>query len=341
MRFVEPALVRAEKLFAKRLPGEEARRAAKDRLVADVAGDGVPAADLVIEAIFENREAKQTLYQQLEPRMRADAVLATNTSSIPLQELLTGLKDPQRFIGLHFFNPVAKLPLIEVVQTSSTSTAAMDGGLAFARQIGKLPVPCQSQPGFLVNRILAPYMAEALELAREGVPIAEIDHAAVDFGMPMGPVELADSVGLDIALSVARILGPVIGRPAAPELEKLVEAGHLGQKSGRGFYLYHDGRPVRPRGGGGEVRAEVQDRLVLSFLNEAADCLAEGVVADADLIDAGVIFGTGFAPFRGGPLHYARERGIHTIVSQLQGFEQRLGARFAPSAGWQRLGIAG
>ena len=333
---VQPALERAEKLFSKRLsdPGNLAETRA--RLVADVTGEGVRNADLIIEAIFEDRDVKQTLYRELEPRMKADAVLATNTSSIPLEELAPCLAKPERLIGLHFFNPVAKLPLVEVVSWPGSGSGAIAGGLSFTRQIGKLALPCKSSPGFLVNRILAPYMAEALELSREGVSYAEIDKAAVDFGMPMGPVELIDSVGIDVGLHVAEILSPLVGREVAPELKERVAAGHLGQKTGQGFYEYVDRRPVRPKGPV-PVNEQAQERLVAALVNEAAACLADGVVADADLVDAGVIFGTGFAPFRGGPLHFAKSRGINAMVSSLERLEDELGPRFRPSSGWRKL----
>ena len=337
MKYVEPALDRAAKLFAKRLRDPAEITATRERLRADVAGDGVSGADVVIEAIFENREAKQALYQELEPRMKAGAVLATNTSSIPLEELAPGLQHPERLIGLHFFNPVAKLPLVEVVKAAGSGAEAVAKGLLFTRKIGKLPLPCRSHPGFLVNRILAPYMAEALEMVGEGVPLAAIDQAAVDFGMPMGPVELMDSVGLDVALHVAKILAPVAGRSVAPELEELVDAGRLGKKSGQGFYLYSHDKPVKPPDTGGPIDTDVQDRLILAFINEAVACLADKVVADEELVDAGVIFGTGFAPFRGGPLHYARTMGIDAMRASLEDLAHRYGERFNPSVGWADL----
>ncbi len=337
LKYVEPALARAHKLFVRKFPEAGARALATSRLTADVEGAGVPMADVVIEAIFENLEAKQKLLGQIESRLKPGCILATNTSSIPLEDLMTCLSDPGRLIGLHFFNPVAKLPLVEVVRTKATSRAALEAGLAFTRQIGKLPVPCRSHPGFLVNRILAPYLAEAMSMVQEGVPLSDIDAAATEFGMPMGPVELADSVGLDIALNVARILAPVLNRPVAPELEHMVKAGHLGRKTGRGFYVYQEGKPVRPRTSERSGSRDIQDRLVLALLNEAAHCLAEGIVAEVDLIDAAVIFGTGFAPFRGGPLHYARQQGIDTITARLAEFAARFGPRFTPSAGWQRV----
>ncbi len=337
MQYIQPALDRASQLFDKRLRAPGAADAARKRLVADLTGEGAASADIVIEAIFEDAEAKRSLYQGLEPRMKGDAILATNTSSIPLQELAPCLRHPDRLVGLHFFNPVAKLPLVEVVSAPQTGARAAEIGLAFAKQIGKLPLPCRSLPGFLVNRILAPYMAEALELMAEGLPAAVIDQAAVDFGMPMGPVELADSVGLDISLHVARLLGPVIGREVSPVLEQKVQAGQLGRKTGEGFYRYRDGKPVRDRVAPDSSPPEAGERLILAYLNEAASCLAEQVVADADLVDAGAIFGTGFAPFRGGPLHYARERGIRDVVLALQQLAQQHGKRFEPSPGWKLL----
>ena len=337
LKYIEPALERAAALFAKKLRGPGEAEAARARLRADVAGDGAALADVVIEAIFEDREAKQNLYRQLEPKMRPGALLATNTSSIPLQELAPCLQQPGRLVGLHFFNPVAKLPLVEIVSAPGTAAESTETALAFTRQIGKLPLPCRSLPGFLVNRILGPYMAEAMELLREGHAPAVIDQAAVDFGMPMGPVELADSVGLDVARHVAAVLEPVIGRSAAPELLAKVEAGQLGRKTDAGFYMYRDGKPVRDRVAPDSAAPELQERLILSLLNEAANCLDDELVADADLVDAGAIFGTGFAPFRGGPLNYARTRGVAEIVAGLERLAAQHGDRFRPSAGWARL----
>ncbi|MCL4722297.1 MAG: hypothetical protein KJ041_10185, partial [Gammaproteobacteria bacterium] len=337
MRFIEPALVRARKLFERRLRQPALVEAAVGRLRADPEGQGVAAADLVIEAVFEDLAVKQAVYARLEADLQPEAILATNTSSIPLEDLGDCLQDPGRLVGLHFFNPVAKLPLVEVVAARQSRPAALAAAASFARQIGKLPLPCRSYPGFLVNRILAPYMGEAMELIREGVPLAEIDLAATDFGMPVGPVELADSVGLDVADHVARILAPVLGRKPAPELAELVRAGQLGHKTGRGFYTYRDGKPVRAHLEPGSSSPAVRDRLVYALLNEAATCLNEQIVDDEDLVDAGVIFGTGFAPFRGGPLHYARELGIDAVETRLRELAGQHGPRFNPSPGWSRL----
>ena len=336
-KYIDPAITRAHELFGKRLRDPADLEAAKGRLTADVAGDGARTADLIIEAIFENLEAKQALYQDLQARMKPGALLATNTSSIPLEELRTVLDAPTRFIGLHFFNPVAMLPLVEIIRCEDTEQSALDIGFAFTKRISKLPLECSSAPGFVVNRILAPYMGEAMALVEEGVPLATIDKAAVAFGMPMGPVELADSVGLDVALGVSKVLGESMNRPIPERLTGMVEAGKLGRKSGEGFYRWEDGKAVKPEAGGGTPPADLEDRLVLSMVNEAVSCLADGVVKSSDLLDAGVIFGTGFAPFRGGPLHYARERGLDAVQTRLRELAAAHGPRFEPSAGFSDL----
>ena len=336
-KYIDPALERAAKLFGKRIRNDDDRAAATSRLQADVGGDGAAKADLVIEAIFENLEAKQALYAELQSKMRPDAMLATNTSSIRLEDLRTNLAAPQRFIGLHFFNPVAQLPLVELIRCDDTEQDALDIGFGFVKGIGKLPLECMSSPGFVVNRILAPYMAEAMELAESGVPLDVIDRAAEAFGMPMGPVELVDSVGIDVALHVSKVLGAAMNRPVPEKLAEMVEAGQLGRKSGQGFYRWEDGKAVKPRSDWSGATAEIEDRLILPMVNEAVACLHDGVVSDADLLDAGVIFGTGFAPFRGGPVNYARERGIERTVARLDEFTERYGQRFTPHEGFARL----
>ena len=343
-KYIDPAIERASKLFAKRVRDNTKRTATEQRLRSDVAGDGVADADLVIEAIYENLEAKQALYEQLERKMKPGALLATNTSSIRLEELRTVLSEPQRFIGLHFFNPVAMLPLVEVIRCEDTEQEALDVGFAFTKGIGKLPLECASSPGFVVNRILAPYMAEAMQLAEEGVPLREIDKAAEAFGMPMGPVELADSVGLDVVMHVSKVLGKGMQRAVPEALERKVKDGQLGRKSGEGFYRWENGKAVKPESSSNEAPAadtdrpaDIQDRLILPMINEAVSCLAEGVVAEADLLDAGVIFGTGFAPFRGGPINYARERGVDEVLATLRRLEETHGNRFAPDKGWSSL----
>jgi 3-hydroxyacyl-CoA dehydrogenase/enoyl-CoA hydratase/3-hydroxybutyryl-CoA epimerase len=335
--YIDPAMERAAKLFEKRIRGDADRAAAFERLQSDVEGTGAAKADLVIEAIFENLEAKQALYKSLQEKMPSGALLATNTSSIRLEDLRVGLDAPQRFIGLHFFNPVAQLPLVEVIRCGDTEQEALDIGFGFVKGIGKLPLECMSSPGFVVNRILAPYMAEAMELAEDGVPLAEIDRAAEAFGMPMGPVELVDSVGIDVALHVSEVLGAAMNRPVPQKLADMVEAGQLGRKSGQGFYRWENGKAVKPTAAGTAGHAEIEDRLILPMVNEAVACLDDGVVKDADLLDAGVIFGTGFAPFRGGPINYARERGVEQVVGRLSDFTKRYGERFTPHPGFSKI----
>ena len=335
-QYIDPAMARAARLFEKRIRDESDRAAAFERLQSDVDGAGAAKADLVIEAIFENLEAKQALYKVLQQKMPAAALLATNTSSIRLEDLRVGLDAPQRFIGLHFFNPVAQLPLVEVIRCEDTDREALDIGFGFVKGIGKLPLECLSSPGFVVNRILAPYMAEAMELAEAGVALADIDRAAEDFGMPMGPVELVDSVGIDVALHVSKVLGAAAKRPVPQRLADMVEAGQLGRKSGQGFYRWENGKAVKPPAGG-SAGQDVQDRLILPMVNEAVACLHDGIVSDDELLDAGVIFGTGFAPFRGGPINYARERGVDDVVARLNEFTERYGDRFTPHAGFSKI----
>ncbi|MEO8755630.1 MAG: 3-hydroxyacyl-CoA dehydrogenase NAD-binding domain-containing protein, partial [Casimicrobiaceae bacterium] len=296
-----PAMQRAGKLFADRLREPRRVRDAHDRLIPDVAGDGIARADVIIEAIFENVDAKRALFAALEKKAKPGAILATNTSSIPLEEIAGGLKDPARLLGLHFFNPVAKMMLVEVVIGRDTREALVPQAAAFVRQIDKLPLPVKSAPGFLVNRILAPYLTAAFRAVDDGISPETVDEAALAFGMPMGPIELADTVGLDICVAVGKLLGDAAQPPR--RLLELVAAGHLGRKTGRGFYEWIEGKPRKNAAGG--VPAGLADRLVGPLVIEAKSALAEHIVADGDLVDAGAIFGTGFAPFRGGPLHYA------------------------------------
>ena len=340
-QYIDPAMQRAAKLFSKRIRDANDRAAASDRIVPDVAGEGAARADLVIEAIFENTDAKQALYKDLQRRLKPGAILATNTSSIRLEELRTVYEHPQRFIGLHFFNPVAQLPLVEVIRCEDTEQSTLDSAFAFVKAIGKFPLECRSSPGFVVNRILAPYMAEAMILAEAGIALTAIDDAAVGFGMPMGPIELIDTVGLDVAKHVSGVLSAAFDRDAPGILDSMIERGDLGRKSGQGFYRWEDGKAVKPDPADGDKVADLADRLILPLVNEAVAVLAEGVVKDADLLDAGVIFGTGFAPFRGGPLQYARSRGADEIVATLARLAEEHdasgGHRFLPHPGWDEL----
>ncbi len=337
LKFITPALDRAQEFFAKRYPDKAEQDKVIARLQPDVEGNGAARADVIIEAIFENADAKRELYARLEPKMQPGAILGSNTSSIMLETLATGLDDPGRLVGLHFFNPVARMPLVEVIHGEATRAEVLQAAIDFTRQIDKLPLPCLSAPGFVVNRILIPYMTEAMLLAEEGVPLALIDKAATDFGMPMGPIELTDVVGLDVALHVGRILAEAFGKPSPQIVQTLVEQKKLGKKSGQGFYVWQDGKPVKPPAGDARPPSDLQDRLILPMLNESVAVLREGIVADADLLDAGVVFGTGFAPFRGGPLHYAKARGPALIVHQLEALARAHGKHHTPDAGWQSM----
>jgi 3-hydroxyacyl-CoA dehydrogenase/enoyl-CoA hydratase/3-hydroxybutyryl-CoA epimerase len=334
---IQPAMDRARVFFEKRLKDPAAAAAAFARLRMDVHGSGAADADAVIEAIFENVDAKRALYAELEPKLKPDAILATNTSSIKIETLSEKLRDPSRLVGIHFFNPVAQLQLVEIVQGTNTRPQVAEDALKFTRALDKLPLPCRSAPGFVVNRILTPYINEALFALESGIPASVIDRAGKDFGMPMGPIELTDVVGLDVSLHVGRVLAEAFQRTVPDILVKLVEQKKLGRKSGEGFYVWRNGKPVKTDSAHFPVPPDLQDRLILPMLNEAVACLREGVIEDADLLDAGAIFATGFAPFRGGPLHYAKERGIADITARLEELTRTYGERFRPDAGWRQL----
>jgi 3-hydroxyacyl-CoA dehydrogenase / enoyl-CoA hydratase / 3-hydroxybutyryl-CoA epimerase len=337
IEFVNKALDRAKTFFDKRVRDPKQRAAASSRLQPDVAGGGVVQADVVIEAILEDVNIKRSLYASVERKLKPTAILASNTSSIALEELSKGLTDPSRFVGIHFFNPVAQMQLVEVVSSTQTGSNTKQAAIAFVRQIDKLPLPCRSAPGFVVNRVLFPYLIEAMLAAEEGVALPLIDKAAADFGMPMGPIELADVVGLDVAMHVGKILAEAFGKPSPTAVQALVKDGKLGRKTNQGFYRWIDGKAIKPQLPQTPVPEDLVDRLILPLVNEAVAVLREQIVDDADLLDAGVIFGTGFAPFTGGPLNYARTRGFGTCVARLEQLEKRYGARFKPDAGWRTL----
>jgi 3-hydroxyacyl-CoA dehydrogenase/enoyl-CoA hydratase/3-hydroxybutyryl-CoA epimerase len=335
MKFIQPALDRAQDLFAKRLKTADRIQPVAARLRPDVDGNGIADADLVIEAIFENLQAKQDLYRKTEPAMKPGALLASNTSSIPLDELRGAIESPERFLGLHYFNPVAQMPLVEIVRQDRLDAANEKRTLAFCKAIDKLPVPVKGTPGFLVNRILMPYLLESMRLFKEGVPGPVLDKAAKKFGMPMGPIELADTVGLDVAASVGKELGEFLGLEIPEGLDEYITAGKKGKKSGEGFYKWENGKPVKPEVDPNyQAPDDITDRMILPMLNESVSCLHDGVVEDADLLDAGVIFGTGFAPFRGGPIEHIRSEGAEKIKAQLEVLAGKYGKRFAPKAGW-------
>lgn len=331
------AMKRAYDYYKKRLKDPRAVQEAMDHLTPDLLGNGLSRADLVIEAIVEKVDAKQSLFRDVERRAPKTALLATNTSSIPLETIAKGLSDPSRLVGLHFFNPVAKMQLVEIVRGAQSSPAALARARSFTSAIERLPLDVKSSPGFLVNRILMPYLLEAVKLAEEGVPLKQIDDAAETFGMPMGPIELGDVVGLDIALSVAKFLSGPLGVDVPKRLVEMVEAGKLGKKTGEGFYKWDaKGRPQKA-----PVKKishiPVTERLILRLLNEAVACLREEVVTNPDDVDAGMVYGTGFAPFLGGPMRYIASLGETGISHSLYRLSQEYGKRFTPDPGWSQL----
>jgi 3-hydroxyacyl-CoA dehydrogenase/enoyl-CoA hydratase/3-hydroxybutyryl-CoA epimerase len=295
-----------KKLFSRKFRTKPQRDAAAARLLADPTGANIGRADVVIEAIVERLEAKQNLFKSIEGKLKSGAVLATNTSSIMIEEIARPLADPGRLIGIHFFNPVAQMPLVEVIKGIATREEELQKGCAFVTAIDKFPLIVKSSPGFVVNRVLGPYMMAALQRVDRGEMKEKIDEAARTFGMPMGPVELADTVGLDVCASVGNILK--IAPPGGSKLDQMVAAGKLGKKSGEGFYVWKDGKPQKAQPEKPWEKGELERlgrELVDPLILEAERVRDEHIVDSADLVDAGVIFGTGFAPFRGGPLHFA------------------------------------
>lgn len=330
---IAPAIARAAKLFKKKLKKTHLVQAAMDRLLPDVNGFGVKKADVIIEAIFENLEAKQALFKDIETKAKKSAILATNTSSILLDDINKALQNPERLIGIHFFNPVARMQLVEVVHGEISEQSILEDAHAFVGQIGRLPLPVKSSPGFLVNRILMPYLMECVALIEEGYSGEVIDKAAKNFGMMMGPVELADTVGLDVCLAVAENLTQHYGGKIPQRLRDYVEEGRLGKKTGKGFYEYNaKGKPIKQKV---ELSNDetVSNRLILRMVNEAASCLREEVVENSDLLDGAMIFGAGFAPFRVGPMNHAHSFGEGKLNALFKQLEQQFGARFKADEG--------
>ena len=294
-----------KKLFARKFKTRAQRDAAMARLIADPKGEHIPRADVVIEAIVERLEVKQTLFKSLEGKLKPGAIMATNTSSIMIENIAEPLADPGRLIGVHFFNPVAQMPLVEVIKGEKSRDEEVQKGCAFVTAIDKFPLIAKSSPGFVVNRVLGPYMMAALQRVERGEAKEKIDEAARTFGMPMGPVELADTVGLDVCASVGNILK--MAPSGGSKLDQMVAAGKLGKKTGEGFYVWKDGKPQKAQPEKPWDKAELERlgrELVDPLIRECERVRDERIVESADLVDAGVIFGTGFAPFRGGPLHF-------------------------------------
>ncbi len=328
---IAATLSRAKQLYTKRLKQPFLVQAACDRLMPDTAGLGIAKADVIIEAIIENAAAKQDVFAMLEAKAKPDAILATNTSTIPLDVIGKNLKQPGRVVGIHFFNPVPLMPLVEVVSDPHTDPQVVANALAFVGKIDKLPLPVKSNPGFLVNRILIPYLFESGMMYQEGIPGPVIDKAATDFGMPMGPIELLDTIGLDVCVAA----GESMHKNMPDTIVNLVKAGKLGKKTGEGIYTYTNGKPNKPRIDSSQKYPEdITDRMIMAIVNESSACLREGVVADADLVDAGMVFGAGFAPFRGGPMEYAAEQQKANIKQRLDVLTSRYGKRFEADPSW-------
>lgn len=333
------ATKRAHLLFSRKLKQPRLVERTMDRFQQDPAGNGARSADVIIEAIIENAAAKINVFTELEKIAKPDAILATNTSSIPLDTISATLAKPGRLVGLHFFNPVAKMQLIEIVRGEKTYTKVSAQAAAFANRIKRLPIPVKSSPGFLVNRVLMPYALEAVELLKEGHSALLIDKVAMNFGMPMGPITLADTVGLDICCQVGENLTKHFGGTIPEALKQKVNDGHLGKKTGQGFYAWEKGRRKigtleKYKNTSARQVDDIEDRLIFRYLNESIACLHDGIVENQSQLDGALIFGTGFAPFTGGPTNYIADQQPAVMLKRLQQLHSRYGDRFKPSMGW-------
>ena len=304
---INTAIDRARVLYERRLKTEDKIADALSRLTADPAGDGMATADLIIEAVAERVDVKQSVFRDMEQKAKPDAILATNTSSIPLASIAAVMKHPDRLIGIHFFNPMPVLPLVEIIWADTTADAVTTRSMQFAGQLKKMPIRCKSAPGFLVNRALLPYIYGGIAKMLAGTDADRIDEAMVDFGMPMGPIELADQVGLDVTHDAGVPLG--IADDVAAALQEHIGQGNLGRKSGRGFYEWDDKKAIRPRAAyPASEAAALAVELLQPMISECQSAVDQGVVENVDMADAGMIFGTGFPGFRGGPLFWASQQ---------------------------------
>lgn len=339
-----PALGRAYKLFLKKLKKPDLAKLCLDRLIPDINGNGIKQADVIIEAVFEDLAVKQDIFKKIEANSKNTAILATNTSSILLDEINQVMTDKSRLVGIHFFNPVAQMMLVEIVKGSVTSDDICKKASCFVNKLGKLPLPVKSSPGFLVNRVLSAYMHETFLLLSEGIAPEAIDKAMKNFGMPMGPVEMADIVGLDICLSVANNISKYYDESVPKILQDKVSAKELGKKTAVGFYKYKNGKKLKDKNKlvnqsnfNKATQSMITDRLTMRLLNICVTCLREGVVSDQDLINAGLIFGAGFAPFRGGPMEYLNTIGSDNVVNKLKELADKYNDRFKPDEGFNNL----
>lgn len=362
-QLLEAGLARIDGLFRDAVRAgvltEDEARSRRSAIVGTTDWAPLAEADLAIEAVVERLPVKQEVFRELDRQLPPQAVLVSNTSALPIRELAAVTHRPEQVAGLHFFNPVHKMPLVEIVRSPGTGERTLALLVGLVRHLGKAPLVVAEQPGFLVNRILFPYLDEAVRLVCEGARVEDVDRAAVRFGMPMGPLELLDYVGLDVAADVARTLSGLTDEasPTPAQLETLCQAGALGKKAGRGFYTYRRGRKLRPtfqgRGQpslppplivGMEELSGLQQRLVFILLNEAVRCLSQDVVAEEWMVDLGLVLGSGYAPFRGGPIQTLRGWGAARCVEALERLEQQCGRRFAPCEllrAWARAAPAG
>ncbi|MBL6781964.1 MAG: 3-hydroxyacyl-CoA dehydrogenase family protein, partial [Alphaproteobacteria bacterium] len=304
---IDKAIARAKVLYERRLKTEDKIADAMARLTADPRADGMAKADLIIEAVAERLEVKQAVFREMESKAKSDAILATNTSSIPLASIAEVLAHPERLVGIHFFNPMPVLPLVEIIWADTTADAVTDRAMRFAGQLKKMPIRCKSAPGFMVNRALLPYIYGGIDKMLAGTDADRIDEAMVDYGMPMGPIELADQIGLDVTLDAGLPLG--VPDDVAAVLQAHIDQGNLGRKSGTGFYQWDGKKAIRQRHQypAGELAA-LAEELLLPMIKESQSAVDEGVVESAEMADAGMIFGTGFPGFRGGPLFWASQQ---------------------------------
>ena len=336
LKNIQASLKRTYKLAKKQLDADFKVQEVMDRIVVDIHGKGIADADIIIEAVNENLELKRAILSNVNQHSRPDAIIATNTSTIPLEKLDDIFGEPGRFVGVHFFNPVSQMPLVEIVEGENSSPLAISVATKFVQQIDKYPLVVKSASGFLVNRILLPYLVEALKLHQEGHSMESIDQAALSFGMPMGPIELADTVGLDVCLAAFASLKGEDSTVSAL-LQKKIQDKHLGKKTGEGFYHYKDGKPIKKTKVNHDDLLEIQSRLVLMLCNEAISAWADGIVQTKDDMNAGSIFGFGFPPFRGGIMTYILETGPSIIKEQLQQMSLKLGDRFIPHQAWDEI----
>jgi 3-hydroxyacyl-CoA dehydrogenase/enoyl-CoA hydratase/3-hydroxybutyryl-CoA epimerase len=341
---IDRGLANIEKTYAdavkRGLMNETKAKEGRARIVASTQPMPFRDVQIVIEAASEKLEIKKKIFGDLAANTPETTILATNTSALPIEELATSTGSPARVVGLHFFNPVSRMKLIEVVAGRQTSEEIRERALAFARQIGKLPVLVQDSPGFLVNRVLFPYLLDAAEMFQNGVSAEEIDGPLLEWGMPMGPLRLIDEIGVDITVDIAATLEKAFGARdlAAEILQKMYAAKMLGRKSGGGFYKY-EGKQQTPNDALQEWRQEsgekfglenITNRLVYLMVNEAARCLEEKVVASPEDADYGMVLGTGFPVYRGGPLRFAESVGLKKVVTDMDGIHSRAGEKFAP-----------